>query len=179
MLHIYMKYEAPHSLSTGENMFLANLSQHKQHDTMDVAEIWSPYHGGWQTHHQTFEFQKKNNLPSFFPWNATPKKDKKKSKTAVFKKNLLKSLCVCVFFDVFLCWLLPTWKNLGNHGPYLHHMGSWRCEKPRDPLDSTSKMTRWIGRENLWGRGGWFTEVVETVGNVYIFFLPTHKSCQF
>ena len=94
-----MKYEAPHSLSTGENMFLANLSQHKQHDTMDVAEIWSPYHGGWQTHHQTFEFQKKITFHHFSPEMQPQKKIKKKSKTAVFKKNLLKSLCV--FFDVF------------------------------------------------------------------------------
>lgn len=75
-----------------------------------------------------------------------------------------------MFFDVFLCWLLPTWKNLGNHGPYLHHMGSWRCEKPRDPLDSTSKMTNVNRPRKPVGRGGWFTQVVETVGNVYVFF---------
>lgn len=101
MLHIYMKYEAPHSLSTGENMFLANLSQHKQHDTMDVAEIWSPYHGGWQTHHQTFEFQKKNNLRfHHFSPEMQPQKKIKKAKQLSSRRTCW-SLCVC--FLMFFC----------------------------------------------------------------------------
>ena len=138
--------KSPHSLSTGENVFLATLSQHKHHDTMDVAEIWSPHHGGWQTHHQTFEFKKKN-LPSFSPKMQTPKKQ-----TAVWKRTTCFCLCVC-----FL-WLRTNRKNGMPLGHTCITMGSWRCEKPRDPLDSTSKMTRWIGRENR-GRGGWFTRL--------------------
>lgn len=163
MLHIYMKYEAPHSLSTGENMFLANLSQHKQHDTMDVAEIWSPYHGGWQTHHQTFEFQKKNNLPSFFPWNATPKKDKKKQNSCLQEELVEVFVCVCVFWFFFVL-IAPNLKKPrqpraipASHGllkmrkasrPFGLDIENDKVNRPRKPVGSRRLIHR--GRGDGW-----------------------------
>lgn len=128
--------------------------------TRHNGRCWNLEPSSWRlgsTHHQTFEFQKKKQ-------NSCLQEE-------------LAEVFACVFWCFFVL-IAPNLKKLGNHGPYLHHMGSWRCEKPRDPLDSTSKMTNVNQPRKPVGRGGWFTQVVETVGNVYV-FLPTHKSCQF
>lgn len=166
MLHIYMKYEAPHSLSTGENMFLANLSQHKQHDTMDVAEIWSPYHGGWQTHHQTFEFQKKNNLPSFFPWNATPKKDKKKQNSCLQEE--LVEVFVCVF-DVFCADCSQLEKTRQPRAIPASH-GLLKMRKASRPFGLDIENDKVNQPRKPVGRGGWFTRSLRRL-EMSMFFL--------
>lgn len=63
---------------------------------MDVAEIWSPYHGGWQTHHQTFEFQKKITFHHFSPEMQPQKKIKKKKQNSCLQEELVE-VFVCVF----------------------------------------------------------------------------------
>ena len=121
--------------------------------------------------------KKKITFHHFSP-EMQPQKKIKKSKTAVFKKNLLKSLCVCVFWCFFVL-IAPNLKKPrqpraipASHGllkmrkasrPFGLDIENDKVNRPRKPVGSRRLIHR--------GRGdGW---------KCLYFFLPTHKSCQF
>ena len=171
MLHIYMKYEAPHSLSTGVNMFLANLSQHKQHDTS-----WTLLKSGalimeaGKRITKPLSSKKKWTFHHFSPKIATPKKDKKKAKQLSSRRTCW-SLCVC--FLMFFCADCSQLEKTRQPRAIPASHGLLKMRKASRPFGLDIENDKVNRPRKPVGRGGWFTRSLRRLEMSMFFFANT------